>query len=102
LHVAAEGQKSCACTMAYMSCTFDFSHFAPVLWRCRAPALGAATLLLAGCAGMALPGRGVPALAVPLAWSSSAAAVLPAEAPAYRADPAALAQWWQRFGDPQL
>ena len=51
---------------------------------------------------MALPERGVPALPVPAAWSSSADPVLPADAPASRADPAALAQWWERFGDPQL
>lgn len=68
-----------------------------------------AALLLSGCAGMAVPGRGVPVLAVPAQWSTPvpaqaappvdgtpSAALLPAT------DPAALAQWWQRFGDPQL
>ena len=68
-----------------------------------------AALLLSGCAGMAVPGHGVPVLAVPAQWSTPvpaqaappvdgtpSAALLPAT------DPAALAQWWQRFGDPQL
>ena len=51
---------------------------------------------------MALPGRGVPALAVPAAWSPSANAAIPSDALAFSAHPAALAQWWQRFGDAQL
>lgn len=86
-----------------------------VLQHRRVPAPGTpaavlvAALLLSGCAGMAVPGRGVPVLAVPAQWSTPvpaqaappvdgtpSAALLPAT------DPAALAQWWQRFGDPQL
>ena len=66
-------------------------------------------MLLSGCAGMALPGRGVPVLPVPAAWSAAAEdAVQPsgsASDPVFafaNTDPAALAQWWQRFGDPQL
>ena len=86
-----------------------------VLQPCRVPAPATpaavlvAALLLSGCAGMAVPGHGVPVLAVPAQWSTPvpaqavppvdgtpSAALLPAT------DPAALAQWWQRFGDPQL
>ena len=86
-----------------------------VLQHRRVPAPGTpaavlvAALLLSGCAGMAVPGRGVPVLAVPAQWSTPvpaqaappvdgtpSAALLPAT------DPAVLAQWWQRFGDPQL
>lgn len=58
---------------------------------------------------MALPAGGVPALPVPASWSAasedaaqsfdSSANPIPAFA---NSDAAALAQWWQRFGDPQL
>ena len=59
-------------------------------------------MLLAGCAGLSLPGQGVPVLAVPVAWSASTGAVQPPDSLNSHADPAALAQWWERFGDPQL
>ena len=57
---------------------------------------------------MALPGRGVPVLPVPAAWSAAAEAAQPSDSRAdptfafSNSDPAALVHWWQRFGDPQL
>ena len=59
--------------------------------------MAAALALLAGCASTAPPGAALPTPPVPTAWSAT---------PDTRAVPAAvatpLAQWWQRFGDPQM
>ncbi|MDP2769641.1 MAG: efflux transporter outer membrane subunit [Giesbergeria sp.] len=59
--------------------------------------MAAALALLAGCASTAPPGAALPKPPVPTAWSAT---------PDTRAVPAAvatpLAQWWQRFGDPQM
>ena len=82
----------------------DFPPFFRLLRRLRVHALGtAAAMLLAGCAGMVPPGRGVPVLPVPAAWSASADTTAQSSAALVAsADPAALAQWWERFGDLQL
>lgn len=66
----------------------------------RAGASGAfaallAAAALAGCASLQQPAPPLPALDTPSAWSAPAAA-------AAAATPAALAGWWQRFGDPAL
>jgi len=59
--------------------------------------MAAALALLAGCASTAPPGAALPTPPVPTAWSAT---------PDTRAVPAAvatpLAQWWQRFGGPQM
>lgn len=98
---------------------------AQALWRA---AFGAGLLgLLAGCAHWVPPEQPVPAVALPAAWSAPAAASVDASAGASVGGPApgapapaspssadaarpallpgnaaALAQWWQRFGDAQL
>ncbi len=94
---------------------------AQALWRA---AFGAGLLgLLAGCAHWVPPEQPVPAVALPAAWSAPAVASIdasvggpalgaPAPASPNSADAArpallpgnaaALAQWWQRFGDAQL
>lgn len=54
--------------------------------------LVALAALLSGCASLQQPAAPSAALAVPAHWQRSAAA----------ADPTALAQWWDRFGDPLL
>ena len=64
-------------------------------WRAAAlAALVTSATLLAGCSSMLVhPDTDVSrAVAVPAAWDQGAAT----------ADPTTLAQWWQRFGDPQL
>lgn len=60
--------------------------------------LGAALLALGlvGCAATQPPGAGLPALAVPVSWSSDHGMVVP------DASPQSLAQWWQGLGDAQL
>jgi NodT family efflux transporter outer membrane factor (OMF) lipoprotein len=55
--------------------------------------LTAAVVLLAGCASLAQPDSSLPQTPVPTAWSAQAPAGVPATS---------LAQWWQRFDDPQL
>jgi len=55
--------------------------------------LTSAVALLAGCASLAPPDSRLPQTAVPPAWSAPTAADMPATS---------LAQWWQRFNDPQL
>jgi len=59
------------------------------------PALALAALL-SGCASLAPAGTALPATPVPAEWSN------PAPFASNAAGPAALAGWWQRFGDPQL
>jgi NodT family efflux transporter outer membrane factor (OMF) lipoprotein len=51
-------------------------------------------LSLCGCASVAPPVASPPAIAVPAAWSVTAAAT--------PADAGSLAQWWHRFDDPLL
>ncbi len=60
--------------------------------------LGAAlvALALAGCAVTQPPGAGLPAVAVPAAWSSNDGQMVP------DASPQSLARWWQGLGDAQL
>lgn len=53
---------------------------------------------LAGCASAPPQATAPSAVAVPAAWSRSLSGT-PAAAPT---DPGTLAQWWLRFGDPQL
>ena len=65
-----------------------------------APALGwGLGLALSGCASLAPTGSGVPALAVPPAWAAAGPA---GQGAADGAAATPLAQWWQRFGDPDL
>ena len=61
---------------------------------------GLLAVVLAGCAATAPPGSGVPAMAVPSAWS--AAGTLGASPGDSAATATSLAQWWERFDDPQL
>lgn len=62
------------------------------------PLLAAALLgLLAGCAAVAPPTGAALDVAVPTVWSSATASGVQADASA-----TSLAQWWQRFDDPQL
>lgn len=62
------------------------------------PVLAAALLgLLAGCAAVAPPSGAALDVAVPMTWSSAAASGAQADTSA-----TSLAQWWQRFDDPQL
>ena len=56
----------------------------------------AASLALGGCASLTSPDAAPPAAAVPTAWSSEARPAAPVQTPTD------LAQWWQRFNDPQL
>ena len=57
-----------------------------------------AVALLAGCASLVLPDSRLPQTPVPSAWS-----VQPPSGSAGLAQPVtSLAQWWQRFNDPQL
>ena len=81
-----------------------FFPFCDFLQHRSASALGAvaAAWLLTGCAGLSPSGQGVPVLAVPVAWSASTGTAQPSDSLTSRADPAALAQWWERFGDAQL
>ncbi|MGE5332727.1 MAG: efflux transporter outer membrane subunit [Nitrospirota bacterium] len=59
--------------------------------------LAATLALLAGCASMAPPNAALPASPVPTDWSKA-----PGSPAAPGAEATPLAQWWQRFGDPQL
>lgn len=68
--------------------------------RSRRALAGLLALALAGCAATAPPGRGVPALALPSNWSMAAGLDAPPGGAALAATP--LAQWWERFNDPQL
>lgn len=52
-----------------------------------------AVALLAGCASLVQPDGSLPQTPVPAAWSAPTPAGVPATS---------LAQWWQRFNDPQL
>lgn len=58
----------------------------------------ALAVLLAGCATVTRPASDALDVPVPLAWSAAAAA----NPPGTPGDAAGLAQWWQRFDDPQL
>lgn len=63
----------------------------------NALALAAAVaMLLSGCASLTLPEATLPATPVPALWSSQTGAAQPGQTPTL------LAQWWQRFNDPQL
>ena len=64
--------------------------------RATAPWLMAASLALGGCASLTSPDNAPPTAAVPTAWSSDARPAAPVQTPTD------LAQWWQRFNDPQL
>jgi multidrug efflux system outer membrane protein len=55
----------------------------------------AAALAAGGCASVVAPPSALPAVALPADWSSDAGR-------GAGADAAALATWWQRFGDPRL
>ena len=52
--------------------------------------------VLAGCASTVPPGTALPTPPVPAAWSASDTRTAPAAAAT------SLAQWWERFGDPQM
>jgi outer membrane protein TolC len=60
-------------------------------------ASAALLLALAGCASVPPPAAAPPAVEVPASWSRTAST--PAASPAAATS---LAQWWLRFGDPQL
>ena len=71
----------------------------PLRSRPSAPALVfLATLVaaLSGCAALISAEPGLPSTPVPATWSTLSGAALPGQAPTV------LAQWWQRFNDPQL
>jgi NodT family efflux transporter outer membrane factor (OMF) lipoprotein len=53
-------------------------------------------LTLSGCAALVPPQVALPATPVPAAWSGAPGALPSGQTPT------ALAQWWQRFDDPQL
>jgi NodT family efflux transporter outer membrane factor (OMF) lipoprotein len=55
--------------------------------------LTSAVTLLAGCASLVPPDSRLPQTPVPAAWSAQTPGGVPATS---------LAQWWQRFNDPQL
>ena len=60
--------------------------------------LTSAVALLAGCAGLAPPDSRLPEAPVPAAWSAQA----PSGSAGLAQPATSLAQWWQRFNDPQL
>ncbi|MFZ2390191.1 MAG: TolC family protein, partial [Polaromonas sp.] len=71
---------------------FSSRHHAPP----ALPVAWALVVLLSGCTTLTPPNTVLPETPVPAAWSTSAAPY-PARSAA-----ASLAQWWQRFEDPQL
>lgn len=71
---------------------FSSRHHAPP----ALPVAWALAALLSGCTTLTPPDAVLPETPVPAAWSTSAAPY-PARSAA-----ASLAQWWQRFEDPQL
>ena len=68
------------------------------------PALLALALaaLLSGCASLAPNDTALPATPVPAQWSNPAPSAPHAGSAASPANAALLADWWQRFNDPQL
>ncbi|MDD2712858.1 MAG: efflux transporter outer membrane subunit [Simplicispira sp.] len=68
--------------------------------RCKRALSGLLALSLVGCAATAPPGSGVPVVAVPSTWS--AAGGLAALSGDSTLAATSLAQWWERFNDPQL
>ena len=64
----------------------------PALW------LVAGSMALGGCASLKTPESSPPLTSIPAAWFADARPAVTGQAQS----PTALAQWWQRFNDPQL
>jgi NodT family efflux transporter outer membrane factor (OMF) lipoprotein len=71
-----------------------FTRRSPALW------LVAVSMALGGCASLTTPDTSPPLTPVPTAWFAIARPAAAVQGPGKT--PTALAQWWQRFNDPQL